>query len=154
MNQSYTKTNAWCLSLKHDLDIAADFTSRDNGRGNILGSVRLCNLCVCLCVCTATHIMGHHISDQFEGQSHRSNVRVTSQKCKNSSFQSSLIKGGERWRSRSNVKVVSQGQRSQGSRSQVKVKFVGELSTHRLARGELDLCQKGVRCLHQQDFWC
>ena len=68
-----------------------------------------------------THIDLQYISDKFEGQGHRSKVKVTKvKKCKNSSFQPSIRKYGPRSRSqRSRSKVVGQGQMSQRSRSTV-----------------------------------
>ncbi len=61
---------------------SAIFTSRISGRGKIYGSVRLS---VCLCLCESldlwnqnlgTHNKDYHIWDEFEGQGHRSKVKV------------------------------------------------------------------------------
>ncbi len=66
----------------------AIFTFSVSGRGNIFGSVRLC-VCLCVCLCSAGWTVGptdlifgarikdHHILDKFEGQGHRSKVKVT-----------------------------------------------------------------------------
>ncbi len=66
-----------------------------------------------------TYIDLQHISDNYEGHGHRSNVKVTKvQKWKNSSFQPSIRKYGSKSQ-RSRSKVVGQGQMSQKSRSKV-----------------------------------
>ena len=112
-----------CLSL---------LTSRVSGRGNIFGSVRVCvRPCVRLRstgrtvgptdLKFGTRIKDRHISDKFEGQGHRSKVKVTRVKnVKITVF--SLVseiwsKVKVTWVKVTKVKVIGQGHR-------VKVKVV------------------------------
>ncbi len=80
-------------------------TSCISWRGNMFGSIRVC-LSVCILQAAlkfSVHFKDHHILDKFEGQGHRSKVKVTMAKSP------SIRKGGPSSRS-SGSRSRSQGQ--------------------------------------------